>query len=540
MALTLTPGSESRLDGAPDLALPGYADFVDSVARKLVEMDAEGALYGGDPNNARADAEKWAADYVEGQRGKLAANRAAAEGRAAATAGRRAGASAAARGVSPESLPMDEYGSVSGRTVQEANRPQADAEAALMQDQGIADEIIRGYREGDRNWQAEGDRQYSQEYGLGGFDRGPGRSDLDYRRRLQDQQGFIRTPQGMVPVGPQITPERVESIAEFDDWANQNPGSERQALYAPESYEQHREGVRQDIRDNARQEQFDYATGPDAERNRMLRSQSEDRVAEAQRELQIARLARAAGVTREQARQSMDSARARIRPPLADGGAGPDVPLTVGERRLETQSLRDRAGSIRDSDLAARRVALRDQRMLMAPGARGVVNAINQLGPGWREMALLDRITGGRQQVGPTPLGVQAANMELAAPVIRSALAGAVQGLDPQAQATQRLQQQLALAQLPPEQKIQLSIQMGEPMGTGYSASHVGSRWNYWMNNFGARPEAWREQNFRMEMEGAGYTPAQIDQWIDQRRDFEGAAPPPPAATGGMRPTSTG
>ena len=55
MALTLTPGSESRLDGAPNLPLPAYADLVDSVARKLVEMDADGALYGGDPSNARAD-----------------------------------------------------------------------------------------------------------------------------------------------------------------------------------------------------------------------------------------------------------------------------------------------------------------------------------------------------------------------------------------------------------------------------------------------------------------------------------------------------
>jgi hypothetical protein len=259
MALTLTPGSESRLDGAPDLPLPAYVDLVDSVARKLVQMDADGALYGGDPSNARADAEKWATNYVKGQRGQVAAGRASAEGRAQAAAGARA----AARGVSPESLPMDEYGSVSGRTVQEANRPQAAAEAALMQDQGIADEIIRGYREGDRNWQAEGDRQYSQEYGLGGFGRGAGRSDLDYRRRLQDQQGFIRTQQGMIPVGPQITPERVESMAEFDSWANQNPGTERQALYAPEDYAQFREGVRNDIRSRARQDMATYGTGPD-------------------------------------------------------------------------------------------------------------------------------------------------------------------------------------------------------------------------------------------------------------------------------------
>jgi hypothetical protein len=45
--------------------------------------------------------------------------------------------------------------------------------------------------------------------------------------------------------------------------------------------------------------------------------------------------------------------------------------------------------------------------MLLAPGGRGVVNAINQLPEEWRNIALLDRLTQGRVG-GPTPLGVQA------------------------------------------------------------------------------------------------------------------------------------
>lgn len=416
MALTLTPGSESRLDGAPDLPLPFYTDFVDSLARELVARDAEGALYGGDPNNARADAEKWAKDYIEGPRQQTAANRSAAEARAQKNADDRGRQRSAARGVAPESLPMDEYGSVSGRTVQEANRPPEDAEAALMQDQNVADEIVRGYREGDRNWQAEGDRQYSQEYGLGGFDRGPGRSDLDYRRRIQEQQGFIRTPQGMVPIGPQITPERIESVRSFDEWANENPGTERQARYAPEAYDRWWESAAQRRREQNRRDEAQYGTGSDAElmdamergndmagkqlEQRQLRRAAEDRQAEAEREIRIARMARRAGVSREQARAMMDKERDAIR-------GGENRPLTFAERSRETQALRDRAGSLRDADLADRRANLRSQRMLLAPGGRGMVNAINELPDEWRHVAILDRITGGRvPQV--TPLGVEA------------------------------------------------------------------------------------------------------------------------------------
>ena len=148
MALTLTPGSESRLDGAPDLPLPHRQDRILAIAARLLEEDAEGALYGGDIRNAMAYATQLA---VEGDRARMAS--AVAGGTASAE--RRAADRMAAQGVAPESLPMDQYGSVSGRTVQEANRPPEDAEAALRQDQNVADEIVRGYREGDRNWQAD-------------------------------------------------------------------------------------------------------------------------------------------------------------------------------------------------------------------------------------------------------------------------------------------------------------------------------------------------------------------------------------------------
>jgi hypothetical protein len=276
MALTLTPGREMRLEGAPDLRLPNEEELIDSLAADLLANDTDG-VYGGDRNLARAVAAERYKEMVRQRQAQTAASNAAADQANTARNAQRA----AARGVSPESLPMDEYGSVSGRTVQEANRPQEEAEAALMQDQDLADEIIRGYREGDRNWQAEGDRQYSQEYGLGGFEYGPGQTDLDIRRRMQEQQGFIRTRQGMIPAGRSPTPEQVANYRDFHyDWANETPGSERQAQYNPEAYEEFREGVRNDIRDRARNDMATYGTGPDWK----LQAEADEamRVAEAQ------------------------------------------------------------------------------------------------------------------------------------------------------------------------------------------------------------------------------------------------------------------
>jgi hypothetical protein len=58
------------------------------------------------------------------------------------------------------------------------------------------------------------------------------------------------------------------------------------------------------------------------------------------------------------------------------------------------------------------------------------------------------------------------------------------------------------------------------------------------MNNFGPRPVSWREQNFRSEMEGLGYSPTQIDQWIDQRRGAQEPLPIDGAPAGTVAPGS--
>lgn len=546
MSLNLSAGRESRTEGAPDLRLPGDMDMIEALAAQLLEQDEDG-VYLGDIRNARTHAQQIYDDEVRMRRDVSDGRQA----QAATSAKRRAAQRAAVRGVDPESLPADEYGSVSGRTVREANRPLADQDAALTQEQHLADLQVRGLREGRRNWAAEQAYQLAQEHGLGVTPSSTGKTDLDYIREQMNQQGYLRTGRGeRIPMGPAPTPESIQSRRRFDEWANETPGTERQATYDPQAYEQFREGEREAIRNRAEWEALTFGTGPDRsvapiqQHNRAARRASEDRVAESQREVAIARLAQRAGISRDQARQMMDSGQAAAM--AARGADAGDAPLTAAERRIESQKLRDMANTrqdaLREADLAERKKALRDQRMLLAPGGRGVVNAINQLPGDWRNIAMLDRLTQGRVG-GPTPLGVEAAQMGNALPVMRSAAAGMLQSMDPEAAAARDFARQMQLAQMPPDQKAQLSIQMGQPMGTGYSAAHVGGRFNYWINHSGWRPGNFREQNFRMEMEGLGYTPEQIDAFMDARladRDEPPAAPPPAAPTGVAPPPPPG
>jgi hypothetical protein len=514
MAMTLTAGREMRLDGAPDLLLPNEAEIIDSLAADLLANDTDG-LYNGDRNLARLAAERRYREMVQQQQAQRAASEATAANRNADRNAQRA----AVRGVEPESLPADEYGGVSRQTVREANRPRQDAEAALMQDQDLADQITGGLRTGNLNWQAEADRQYSQEHGLGGFEYGPGQTDLDIRRRIQDQQGFIRTQQGMIPAGRSPTPEQIENYRDFHfDWANETPGSERQARYNPEAHAEWQEARAQEIQDRAFQDMATYGTGPawkleeqanapleapnasvagfvaglgtgsgptvggrfvspslanqelDRQRAqsqleaRAARAASEDREAEAAREVRIARLARKAGVSREEAREMMDKERAAM------GPAAAGRPLTASERRRETQGLRDKAGTRRDAELTARQDALRSQRMLLAPGGRGMVNAINELPDEWRNIAILDRITQGRVG-GPTPLGVDAVGAQNAMRFLNNE---AIAGMDPMQRAAAQSRLDMQRRQNMPELAGQADIAAGNQQ-TPEAVAHLNS-----------------------------------------------------------------
>jgi hypothetical protein len=535
MALGLTAGREERMDGAPDPILNLQEERVQAIIAHLMAKDTDGALFQGDPANARdlavrlMNEEAW--KHADEQ--KAAARQAASQ----ASADRRA-QRAAARGVVPEDLPADEFGNVSPRTVQDANKPLDVQEAELEQYQGVAAAEIRDLREGRFHGAAAQQRQYAQDYGLGAERSRTGKTDLDYLREQQEHQGFLRTGRGeLIPMGPAPTPENIESRRVFDEWANQTPGTTRQQLYDPAAYETHREGVRQDIQDRARADAAAYGTGnesqlkervqagdPVAEEQydrRVERKQSEDRVIKSdwQTRRRMERLAM---------RDHGDPARARSE--LDAALAERDKDLSPEERFMEQKRRGGNLGRIADQE--ARRDLVREQAMLAGGqptggpgGTRATTNAINQLGPGWREIAMLDRLTQGRVG-GPTPLGVQAANMENSIPVIRSILAGAAQGLDPASQEDRRLTREMQLAQMPPAERVALSIQNGEPMGTGLSAAHVGARWNHWTNNMGPRPASWRDQNFRMEMEGLGYAPGEIDTWIASRREADPAPPP--------------
>ena len=424
MALALTRGGESRMDGAPDNLLPAYEDQVDALAAALLETD-EVNTFGGDMNLARIEARR--------QLGAMSATSQANQAAAAQAGADRNRMRASRQGVVPESLPVGAYGEVSGRTVQEANRPLAEAEASLAQEQELADRIIRGYREGQRDWTAEGDYQYAQERGLGNATAGTGQTDLDYRRRVMQRRGqYVTMPDGsVIPVGADPTEQDIQSEREWAEWANETPGTERQALYDPAAYAEWSAARAQELQDRARKDVETYG-GSDPSKwtdeqkaRRDARLQAENRSADSDtsRELKIARMAQRAGITRQEARRLLDEGREAV----MQGRPG-DGPLTMAERGRESQSLRDMAGSRRDAELKARRQNRIEQAMLAGGqptggpfGTRATTSAINQLGPGWREIAILDRLTNGRVG-GPTPLAVEGANAAAAAQMAQQAM----------------------------------------------------------------------------------------------------------------------
>jgi len=552
MAMTLTAGREMRLDGAPDLLLPNEAEIIDSLAADLLANDTDG-LYNGDRNLARLAAERRYREMVQQQQ----AQRAASEATAAKRNADRNAQRAAVRGVEPESLPADEYGGVSRQTVREANRPRQDAEAALMQDQDLADQITGGLRTGNLNWQAEADRQYSQEHGLGGFEYGPGQTDLDIRRRIQDQQGFIRTQQGMIPAGRSPTPEQIENYRDFHfDWANETPGSERQARYNPEAHAEWQEARAQEIQDRARTDVQKYGTGTSdpilrqqlklpplshqQTAQRLMRQRSEDRqlgrpvtgfdgtpargddgkllpmAASGRREL-IARARRQA----QRAGQSPDDVVAYANGQLA---AADQEPLTQEEIMLLGGTL------ARDAERDVRKARVAEQAMLAGGqptggpfGTRATVNAINELPDEWRNIAILDRITQGRVG-GPTPIERDALTLKNMQRLMNSDI---MAGNDPFRQQMMRDQQQLRESQLPAKEQLALSRARGEPIGTGLSAGAVQSAWN----------SRWSEAGFIEQMEAAGYQLPEIQAWIDRKRNGGAPGPravaPPPPGEGG-------
>jgi hypothetical protein len=410
--MTLTRGDDSRLDGAPSQELPNYADMVDKVATMIFNQDP--ARYGGEVSNARSEAVAYIKQKEAEKQAAAAAQRAAGQ-RAVAE---RDAARDARRGVDPEAIPY----ATSSRDIQEANRPIGEAEAALEMEQVAADDIIRGSREGQRNWVAEDELRFLRERGEQNPLAGPGQRDLDVRRRLMEQRGqFYEMPDGTrIPVGADPTAASMRNLRGFEDWANETPGTERQALYNPAGYEQFREGVRNDIRDNARADEAKYGTGSDAQLldaaengNRMAADQYKNRQARRQSETRVR------NAQRGRFYEDKLMVDAGIVPPKPEPGANIE--------QLERAAFRGRYAR-RQNELAARKQARIDQAMMAGGqptggpfGTRATTTAINQLGPGWREIALLDRLTQGRVG-GPTPLAVEGANAAAAAQMAQQAM----------------------------------------------------------------------------------------------------------------------
>lgn len=448
MAMTLTRGDDSRLDGAPSQDLPNYADMVDRIATAMFSQDP--AKYGGEVANAREDA----IAYIKQEEAKkqAAAAQRRAEGQRAVA--QRAEARQARYGVDPEALPY----ATSARDIQEANRPRQEAEAALEMEQGLAADIIRGSREGQRNWEAEGDLAYLRERGERNPMAGPGQRDLDVRRRLMEQRGqFYEMPDGTrIPVGRDPTAAEMRGLREFEDWSNETPGTERQALYNPAGYEQFREGVRQDIQDRAREDMDYYGTGPDdngrrarlglplltadQETRRADRAESENRVRQAQR-----------------GRFYEDKL-------MVDAGLAPPPPGPgAGIQELERAAFRGRYAR-RQAELDRRKQNRIDQAMMAGGqptggpfGTRATTTAINQLGPGWREIALLDRLTNGRVG-GPTPLGVDALGAQNALRFLNNE---ALAGMDPVKRAMAQAQLDMQMRTQAPELAGQQDVASG-------------------------------------------------------------------------------
>jgi hypothetical protein len=588
MALALTAGGESRLDGAPDLPLPGYEDLVNAVARSLVEQDVDGALYGGDPQNAMGDARKYAAEYVAGQQRATAANRAAAEGRAGqATPGQRsisapdaeqaayqnyanqeiAGLRALGpRGgeatpaadmrrnivdmpysMEPTGFDIDNEQTLREEYARRFGRPPRTPEEVQLARALLVDEAQERMR-GAGTWGAQVPFE-SEAHRDAYRSRTPRQYSQEQADMMQVQGGGMGSPQGWVLVyhpetgrltpmqrapDPTVTPDNEMSLSRqpaVDGEGVPTPGTSNRVTnnrrvgpgvdrldVQPElrNPQMEAEGYIAKFMDGPQGPEWVYEKREGNINDPNSRAGARQKLGNWQERQRRQRLASRSGLTADDAAQQ-----------LAAQYEAEERPLSFEDR------LRMQGDLARMDDKKERRARVREQAMLAGGqptggpgGTRATTNAINELGPGWREIAMLDRLTQGRQG-GPTPLGVQAANMQNSIPVIRSILAGAAQGLDPAAQANARLAQQLQLAQMPPEQRVGLSIQMQEPMGTGHSAAHVGARWNHWTNNLGPRPASWRDQNFRMEMEGLGYTPEEIDAWVDRRKAAE---PPAPAA----------
>lgn len=569
MALALTPGSEMRLDGAPDQMLPPQEDKIRAVAARLLEEDEEGVLYGGDIRNAIPNATQI---VIEEDRARMAGSMAGAEATAAAPTGQRStrameAEQAAYQGYADQEMAgLRALGPRAGEATQAADmrrnmddmpysmeptgfaiddeqtlreeytrrfgRPPRTPEEVQLARNLLVDEAQERMR-GAGTWGAQVPFE-SEEHRDAYRARTPQQYSQEQMDMMQVQGGGMGSPQGWVLVyhpgtgrltpmqrapDPTVTPDAGVSLSKepaMDDEGLPVPGTSNRAT----NNRRVGPGVdRLDVQPELRNPQMeaegyipklmDGPQGPEwvYEKDAATQAEARQDLNNWQERQRRQRLASRSGLSAADAAQQ-----------IAAQYEAEERPLSFEDR------LRMQGDLARNDELRARRDTLREQRMLNAPGGAGLVNAINQLPPDWRNIAILDRITQGRVG-GPTPLGVDAVGAQNAARFMNNS---AFANNDPRLNELRRTQQTMAEQALPPEQAIGLSRSRGEPMGTGLSARHVGAAW---VRSNGS------EQWFRQTMEGWGYTPAEIDAWIDARM-AAGDAPPPPARGPAVGPGS--
>lgn len=398
MPMNLSRGDDSRTAGAPADSFPGYED---AVRERYDILIAAGEVPELAMTQARAEVDAMMAHQADWLKSRADYSTLAGE--------HRRNERAAAQGVNPDDLPADEFGNVSPRTVRDANLPIDEQEARLRGYQELADAETLAMRQGDLHGPATSERRYEQETGFGTRESKTGKTDLDYYRKFKNQYGKpTRLSTGeIIDARPEPTPENLENLRVFDEFANETPGSEFQAKYDPQSYKAFRGARAYERRAQAQADMATFGTGtpdPDArfdlgipalspqqEDARARRARSEDRVRNAQR-----------GRFYEQKLQNESGM-----------PAGTDIAAMEAER-FRLRDAERTAGKERRLGLLAQRGELRGAGLSPAVGdfRNRTDDLINRLGQGnmndWQRTALLGNAVAGTEIANPSPLGVEA------------------------------------------------------------------------------------------------------------------------------------
>lgn len=528
MALALTSGGESRLDGAPDQLLPPYEDSVEALAQALLAEDEDG-VYGGDINmareaarmqlgemNARSVASRQAAAAAGAERNRMRAGRQAG-GRPMEVEEAELGAvqqyadAEIADMRNPVGRGMQGRGPTRGSAAWDAQSLRHNADDLPYKsadEQSIREEYLRRFGRPPRTAEEVqlmrdllGDEAEERMGGAGTWgEQKPFRSEAErdaYRAMTPDQMsqeqldmmqvqgGGMGSQQGwslvyhpdtgrLTPMQRAPAPEETPPYG-FPDGSRVKTGERVEFVPQPESDEA--KAVWNITSEYETNPGFSNAmtggqrVGPGVDNMQVqpgLRNPALERDGYVPRWMEgpqggewVYDLApqRRGALVRD--RDNWQERQRRQRLAMRNGRSAKDAAALVGgqyEKEGRPLSFEDQLRM--EGDLA-RMQGKRDRRSRVADqaqmaggqptggpfGTRATTTAINQLGPGWREIALLDRLTNGRVG-GPTPLAVEGANAAAAAQMAQQAMVAFLRN-NPGAQPGQEVAIAGAEAQLP-------------------------------------------------------------------------------------------